>query len=303
MLETGFVVIGVISKEKKKTEIISDYCDSFENFCKKTGIPFHKFQNINKPEAIATIRLLAPEIILVLGWSQIIKDEIFSIPKKGIFGSHPSLLPKNRGNAVIPWQIINNEKESGFTFFRLEPNKPVDSGDIYAQKKFNLEVNETANSFYEKAVCAAEEIIERDLEGILLGKKVGIVQDEQMATYLGKRKPEDGKIDWAGDAEYIERFVRAVGNPYPGAFTYFKYNKIIVKCVKVSRKTNYIGVTGSVLKSDEKSILVQCGRGLLEIESLSDEFGKQIPLDSIKPGSKFGIDIENEVYMLKNVRE
>jgi methionyl-tRNA formyltransferase len=291
MVENKFHVALVIGRSRPENKIISDYCGEFAGFCKAKKIPFMEVGNINDPEAMKAIAASEPHAIIVLGWSQIIKDELFSIPKLGIFGSHPSLLPKNRGNAAIPWQIINNEKESGLSLFKFEPGKPVDSGDIYAQKRFALEKDETAKTFYEKAVIAAESIVEHDLHSILSGLRKGTVQDESQATYLPRRKPEDGLIDWNKDADYIYRFVRAVGDPYPGAFTFYKGERItIIRAESGAHAGAQAGISeaaGTIISIGIDGILVRCGNGALEIKELSGTSNNRFPFERFKAGQKF----------------
>lgn len=287
LIEKKFNVIGVIGRIKKPGEIISDYSEEFENFCSKNGVLFKRIEKINSPDSIAIITALKPDVIFVFGWSQIIKDEIFSIPRLGIYGTHPSLLPKNRGNAAIPWQIINNEKKSGLTLFKMQPGKPVDSGNIYAQESFDIELNETAESFYEKLVVALERIIETTLSAILEGKVVGIQQEERGATYLGKRTPEDSLIDWNKDVEYIERFIRALGRLYPSAFCYYEDKVIKIIKSRVRKITDYSGVVGSILYVDSEMAIVQCGKGLLEITKIVDEEENELDIETLKTGKKF----------------
>ncbi len=290
MVENRFNVIGVIArKEAKPGKIISDYCDEFEAFCAKNNIAHHEAENINNSETLEFARSLNPDVVLVMGWSQIIKDEFFKIPKIGVFGTHPSLLPKNRGSAAIPWQIINNEKESALTMFKIEPgDHPVDSGDIYAQERFPIEADESACSFYEKAVQAAEKIVETKLADVLSGKIKGKKQDESTATYLTRRRPEDGLIDWTKDREYVERFIRAVGSPYPGAFTFYKEKKIMVwKARMVSSKDNSDTLIPGTITTRVNSIIVKCGTGAIELLKITDKDGNTLNLNILKTGERF----------------
>lgn len=284
---------------RKYDPSISDYSREFSEIANEHGIKLIETDNINK--LIDEIKAISPDFIFVFGWSQIISKEILSIPKEGVLGTHPSILPKNRGSAAIPWQILNNEKISGVTLFFLEES--VDSGDIVAQEVFELSENETASTLYKKVINAGITIIRKHLKCILKGDYMRIPQNHNIATFLGKRDPSDGLINWYWDGEYICRFIRAVGEPYPGAYTYLKcqkgYKKIIIKEVEPYRYNNYCGVVGSVVGKIEDGVIVQTGKGLIKIRRIyvegEGEFKAQ---DYLKWGNKFGINYADEIIQL-----
>ncbi len=285
LIEYKFTVCGVIYRSET-TKVISDYTNAFGHLCETHGIPARDVDNVNDPASIRFIRECAPDVICVFGWSQILKDELFDLAPLGLFGTHPSLLPKNRGNAAIPWQIINNEKESGLSLFKFEKGKPVDSGDIYAQERFDITQDETAETFYEKACRAIQFIIETELENILEGKKKGKKQDESKATYLPRRRPKDGQINWTWEKEYIERFVRAVGTPYPGAFTYYK--GAMVKILKGSMGAAHTPhPCGTIISSSQSGVEVACKNGSYHIEAIANEHDEPKNLTLLVQSSKF----------------
>lgn len=198
----------------------------FDELINDTDISFHKVEDINSPEVVERIKEDDPDLIIQVGWSQIIKDEILNIPKLGCVGFHSSLLPKYSGGSPVNWGIINGETEWGITFFYLEPD--VDSGDIIAQKKFEITLEDTCKTVYDKATQGAMEILREYLSKIEAGTAPRIKQDESKATRCRRRKPEDGIIDWNKSAMELYNWVRALTHPYPGAFTYYKGNKLYI---------------------------------------------------------------------------
>lgn len=141
ILEKNFDVIHVFSYDESKTKMYSDYV-SFDNTCTKFGINNIKVKNINDSQNIEIIKSIKPDLILVMGWSQLLTDEIISIPRYGVIGSHPTELPKYRGRAPIPWTILKNLKESALTFFYIENG--IDNGDILDQQNFKISESDDA---------------------------------------------------------------------------------------------------------------------------------------------------------------
>jgi len=226
-----FELVGNVCRTPTTT--LSDYRDSGA-FCSLYNIPHHKTEQIGNPETIEWIADKQPDAILVLGWSQLIRDSILDIAPT--YGTHPSLLPKNRGRGAIPWQIINNETESGLTMFRIpKGTHPVDSGDIYAVVRYPIAPDETAQTLYRKATEALLKIIDEELLDILEGRIQPIKQDESQATYLERRKPSDSELDWSKPPDYNERFVRALTGMYPPPFTYDYHTgkKLIIREAKI----------------------------------------------------------------------
>jgi len=156
ILSNGWNVSVVFSYEDSKKKYYSDI-DSFTELTKKYGIKHVQVNNINDDENIQILKEIEPDLILVMGWSQLLKNEIIKIPKLGVIGSHPTELPKYRGRAPLPWTIIKNLKESALTFFYI--NEGIDDGDILDQRKFNISDEDDASSLYEKMTTLGKEMI------------------------------------------------------------------------------------------------------------------------------------------------
>src|SRR3989344_5278816 len=185
-------------------------------------IPFQKVRDINAAEITQQIRQYAPDVIVQVAWFQIIKNEILRIPKLGCVGFHSSLLPHYRGGSPVNWGLINGEKEWGITFFYLEPD--IDSGDIIAQKKFAITMEDTCKTIYEKCTKAAVEILDEYLPKIEAGTAPRVKQTHTEPP-LKRRKPEDGIIDWGKTTEQLYNWIRALTHPYPGAFSFYRGKK------------------------------------------------------------------------------
>lgn len=180
------------------------------------GTELLKIRNINDPEVIAALKTHGIDWLFIIGWSQIAHAEVLHTPKKGCIGMHPTLLPKGRGRAAIPWAILYGLKETGVTMFRLDEG--VDTGDIIAQGIIPMRDGITATELYHLVEEMHVELMRRHWNEIVSGHVTCTPQDPSQATVWSGRKPEDGELFPTMTMQQAERMVRAVTHPYPGAF-------------------------------------------------------------------------------------
>ena len=244
----------------------SGYVD-FSPLCEKHKIPLTKTADINLPENVALIQNERPDVIFVIGWSQIIGEDILKIPKIGIIGHHPTLLPKHRGNAPIPWTLINGLTKSGITFFFLE--KKIDDGDILIQKEFDVDFEDNATTVYQKMILSSIKSLEILLPQLGTGEFNRIKQDHRRASIWKKRSPDDGIIDWNSMTIYIYNWIRGLTHPYPGAFTYLDNKKIFIWTARIS-SLNIKGQPGKIKFHDDK-VLIFTGDGAIQVDCLQVE--------------------------------
>lgn len=189
---------------------------TLDDFCHRTATPLLKVRNINDESVIASIRAHALDWLLIIGWSQIARAPVLGAARLGTLGMHPTLLPKGRGRAAIPWAILKGLTETGVTLFALDDG--VDSGPIVAQQRVVIAHDETATTLYEKVSAAHVDLLWNAWDGLQGGKLPFTPQDHSQATVWPGRKPDDGRIAADSTLADAERLVRAVTHPYPGAF-------------------------------------------------------------------------------------
>ena len=203
----------------------SDYVD-LTPLAKAGGSEIIYAADVNGPDVIEALRAFQTDLVLVIGWSQICGDAFRSVASIGNIGFHPSPLPRMRGRAVIPWTILLGEDVTAASLFWLDDG--VDSGPILLQEPIAVAADETARTLYAKQTDALARMLPKAVELVRSGKASRIEQDHSLATYCAKRTADDGLIDWREPAEAILRLVRAVGAPYPGAFTTCGGRRLIV---------------------------------------------------------------------------
>jgi methionyl-tRNA formyltransferase len=158
-----------------------------------------------------------PDFLFSFYYRAMLKAPLLALPHRGALNMHGSLLPKYRGRVPVNWAIIHGETETGATLHYMLDR--ADSGDIVAQQAVPILPDDTAKEVFDKVTVAAELALSRALPALLAGNAPQIKQDAKASTYYGRRKPEDGMIDWSKSAMAIHNLVRAVAPPYPGAFT------------------------------------------------------------------------------------
>jgi len=266
LIGAGFAPALVVTLPPAAAARHSDFSD-LTAIAASAGIALHHTQDINDAATIAALRRLRPELTMVIGWSQICKQEFRDVARLGSIGFHPAPLPRLRGRAVIPWTILLGEGESASTLFWLDEG--TDSGPILLQRHFALSPEESARSLYDKHTANLAAMLPDAVALAASGNAPRLAQDHTKATYCAKRTPEDGLIDWREPATTILRFIRAVGEPYPGAFAFQNDDRIIIDRARLFAGSHqYIGLTGQVQTHTPEGFTVRCGDGnMIEVQS------------------------------------
>lgn len=250
-------------------------CADIASICVSAGIPVLEVANANSDECLEFLRRYSPDLLLVLGWSQILKDPLLSLPAIGVVGAHASVLPHNRGSAPVNWALIRGEDESGNTLMWL--NAGVDTGEIIAQRAFPLELWDTCATVYGKVATSNQEMVAELIAQLEKGIRPGRAQPETDEPLLPRRRPEDGRIDWSSSATEVYNFVRALTRPYPGAFTQLEGEPLTVwsaglmppGCLSEAPAGTVLGPVVSPVHA-AVGVAVACGEGvivLFEIEA------------------------------------
>ena len=184
---------------------------------REKNIPIFTPEKISTPEWIERIAALKPDLILSFYYRNMISTKILALAPLGAFNLHGSLLPKYRGRAPINWAVLHGEPRIGMTLHRMV--KAPDAGAIVDQEGVDIGPRVTAEEAFRKVLPCARRVLGRQIDALLAGKARETPQDDAQATYFSGRKPEDGRIDWTQTSRQIFNLIRAVTDPYPGAFT------------------------------------------------------------------------------------
>lgn len=289
-------VVGVLELVPDDPSAVSGFV-RLNDVAAEANVPCVGFQNINAPEIVAQVREWQPDLLFVVGLSQIVKPELQSVPKLACVGFHPTMLPRGRGRAPVAWLVLDATAGAA-NFFVMDEG--ADSGPILVQEPFDVSVDDDAASVTTKLEQAIDRALDRWLPELLAGEWNPQPQDESLATYHGKRAPEDGWIDWNKSAREIDALIRAAGRPHPGAFTFLKDRKLLVWRAELDATTPFRGVVGRVLLNDaRRGLLVQTGDGLIWLSEVAWGDNESSTPPKLAVGQRLGYVVEDEISRLK----
>jgi methionyl-tRNA formyltransferase len=263
--EAGAEVAAVVTLPGPVDPNRSGQC-SFEQIAAELEAGLIETADVNSPETIAAVRAVEPDLIFIVGWSQLVLDEFIGLARHGVFGMHPTLLPKHRGRAAIPWAILSGLAKTGVTLFEIVDGT-ADSGPIVGQLEVPLAPDETATTLYERITEAHVELVRELVPQLLAGSAPRLDQDTRRASAWPKRTPADGIIDWDTRARFLYDWVRAQARPYPGAFTYLGDEKVVVWRARPVELDDE-APAGTVVGHEGEDAIVACGEGGLVLEEV-----------------------------------
>ncbi|GLS11119.1 methionyl-tRNA formyltransferase [Sinorhizobium fredii] len=234
--------------------------------------------DINHPAVLEAMASVEPDLTFVVGWSQVCRQPFRDVARLGTIGFHPAALPRLRGRAVIPWTILRDEDVTGSTLFWLDEG--IDTGPILLQRLFTVAADETAGSLYAKHTVNLSEMVVEAVALVETDNPPRIEQDHDQASYCARRTAEDGLIDWNASAGAVLRLIRAVGAPYPGAFSIYDGEKIrIDAAVRFENHGRFIGLVGQVQCHSKHGFVVLCGDGeCINVLAWASSTGRRPPV-------------------------
>lgn len=261
----GAEVVGVVTLPGPIDPNRSGQC-SFDEVAAQLGAVLHETRDINAQETLDAVRALDPELIFVVGWSQLVRDPFIALAREGVFGMHPTLLPRHRGRAPIPWAILTGLARTGVTLFEIV-DATADSGAIVGQVVVDIAPDETAATLFERIARAHVELIRECVPMLLARTAPRRLQDPLRASSWPKRVPADGIIDWETRAPSLYAWVRAQTRPYPGAFTYLGDEKVVIWKARPVELDAY-APAGTIVATRPEGPVVACGDGALLLEDV-----------------------------------
>ncbi len=241
----------------KKSTFNSDFVDLGEK-AKKKKIEFIYEENIkdfNAQKIILDNHKI--DLVFVIGWSKIIKEPILSSYKNKIIGFHPAELPKNRGRHPIIWALVLGLKKTASTFFFL--TKEPDAGDILNQKIIKISNKDYAKDLYDKVLKAIPEQINEIIDDFLHDSLNPVRQVKKDSNVWRKRGEIDGKIDWRMNSKNIYNLIRALADPYPGAYFIYNKKKFLVSSSKIVNLKIDNQEPGRIIRNNSKELIVKTG--------------------------------------------
>jgi len=251
-----------------------------KEFALINSIPVLQPEKLKDPNFIQQLRDINADLFVIVAF-KILPREVFTIPMKGSFNLHGSLLPKYRGAAPIQWALIKGESETGVTTFMLEDK--VDTGNIIIQNKIVVDENDDFGTLHDKLSILGAKVVLQTVDLISDGNLELKKQDDILASPAPKITKEITEINWEKTAEEIHNLIRGL-SPFPGA--YFRFDNKIIKIFKTkiiqSPKLN----PGEIEQS-KGNLMIGCGKNSLEVLELQQEGKKRLKVGEFLRGFSF----------------
>lgn len=216
---------------------------------------------------------LKPDLIVVVAFGQILKKRLLSIPPWGVLNIHASLLPRYRGAAPIQWAILNDDAQTGLTVMRMDEG--LDTGPILFQETVPILSDETAGDLHDRLALMSGDLIVKALKLMSENHIEEIPQDNAAATYAPKIEKSMGLVDWKETADKVSALVRAL-DPVPGAFTIWQGKVIKLFSSRVIDARRLDVIPGRVAGLGERGLVVEAGRGALEVGKMQHPGKKRL---------------------------
>lgn len=248
------------------------------------GIAVLQPRRIREPEAVAQLAALAPEVIVVMAYGQILPKAVLDLPSKACLNLHASILPRHRGAAPIQASILAGDAETGITVMWMDEG--LDTGDILFIRRLPVRDAETGGSLHDRLAALAPGALAEALSLLAAGAAPRLPQDGALATYAAKLSRQSGVIDWSASCRAIDRQVRAM-NPWPASSATLgdpaggsKKLKVFsaIPCPETG------GEPGTVLRADKRGILVAAGEGSVLLTEVQLEGKRRMPVADFLPG-------------------
>ncbi len=255
------------------------------------GLPVLQPTRAREESFIQQLRALAPDLIVVAAYGQILPQPLLDIPRHGCLNVHASLLPKYRGAGPIQWAILDGEAETGVTIMKMDAG--LDTGPMVAKKVVPIRGNVTAGMLHDQLAVVGARLLVETIPGYVRGEIVPEPQPAEGATYARKIAKEDGLIDWNATARQIKNQVRGL-DPWPSAYTHLESGgqSALIKIWK-AEVAEVSGEPGTVLESTSENLIVACGTQALRILELQREGRRRLSASDfiagcpLPPGTRF----------------
>jgi len=246
------------------------------------GLPVFQPEKLNVPESLQVIANAKPDVLVVVAYGRILKEECLAIPPKGCINVHPSLLPKYRGPAPIQHAILNGDEVTGVTTMFMDAG--MDTGDIILQREVPIDPEDTAGTLSEKLSIVAADLLVETLKLVEEGRAPRISQDHSKATYAPFLPPETAHLKFDQPAKRLRNLIRAL-NPDPGAFAFFRGKRVKFWRAEVVEGQS-TEQPGTIVAVDKNRLLIATGEGLLMPTELQTEGKKSLPVSEWLKGTQ-----------------
>jgi methionyl-tRNA formyltransferase len=272
----GRVLAVVTQPDRPKGRELKPQPSPVKSLALTLHLPVLQPERARQESFLAELRPLAPDLIVVAAYGQILPQSILDLPRFGCLNVHTSLLPKYRGAAPIQWALLNGDPETGVTIMKMDAG--LDTGAILAAQSTPIAASDNAQTLHDHLAALGAQLLVRTIPDYVAGKLSPHPQPTDGAGYARKITKEDGHLDWTQPARALWNRIRAF-TPWPGAFTFHLVasKQVLLKIwqSEVVGRTSGAG-PGQILSADKAGIVVRCGQEALNIQVLKREGGRRL---------------------------
>ena len=274
-------VIGVVTQpDKRKGRGKAVQFPPVKETALAHGIPVWQPVRVKEEDFLLQLEDLAPDVIVVAAFGQILPERILNLPPYGCINVHASLLPKYRGAAPIQWAVIDGEKETGITIMYME--KGLDTGDMLLKVEVELAPDETGESLHDKLAALGGPLLLETLAGLEAGTITPEKQNDSLSSYASMLRKDMGKIDWQKSAVEIERLIRGL-NAWPSAYTRLAERTLKIWAAEVLAQESG-QQPGTIVEAENGRWVIQTGDGQLLLKEVQLEGKKRMAVDAFLRG-------------------
>ena len=285
LVEKDWPVIGVVTQpDRPKGRGQRLVASPVKEAAERRGLAVYQPEKVRAPEFLEIFRRLAPDMVVLVAFGQILPKDIIDGPPLGCVNVHPSLLPKYRGAAPMNWTLIRGETKTGVTVMRMDEG--VDSGDILLQEETPVEPGETYDRLHDRLAVLGAQCLLRAIEGLAAGTIRRVPQDHSRATLAPRLKKDDGLIRWEAPAGDIAHFVAGLSS-VPGAYTYLDGKVLKVFAAEAEDAAPGCEAPGTIVGTGPKGLQVAAGGGTVYLQDVQLESKKRMPIAEFLRGFRF----------------
>ncbi|ARU62381.1 methionyl-tRNA formyltransferase [Tumebacillus avium] len=293
LIENGYEVVAVVTQpdrpKGRKGELTPP---PVKVAALRHNLPVLQPEKVRAEEALQELEAFNADLLVTAAYGQILPKRLLDMPRLGCINVHASLLPRWRGGAPIHRSILEGDANSGVTIMRMV--QALDAGDMISQVVVPIAEADTVSSLHDKLAAAGSKLLIETLPSIANGTHTETPQDESLVTYSPNLSRDDERIDWSRDARTLYNQVRGL-NAWPVAFTTFSHKVMKIWQARINEEESApTAEPGTVVKTTDDSIIVQCGKGTLALLEIQPAGKRRMLvteyLRGVKPapGSKFG---------------
>ena len=288
LVEAGCNVIGVITAPDKPAGRGMKLQESaVKKYAVEKGLPLLQPEKLKNPQFLDNLKSLKADLQVVVAF-RMLPEAVWNMPPLGTINVHGSLLPHYRGAAPINWAVINGEKETGVTTFKLKHE--IDTGDILLQDKIPIDENQTAGELHDEMKELGAQLLVKTIKGLAGGSlqeqpQSAITSDVNELKHAPKIFTETCRIDWNRPVDELHNLVRGL-SPFPGAFSYLKDK--MLKIYRSEKEYHPKPIAAGNYETDQKTFLkFACADGYLHVKELQLEGKKKMSVEDFLRGYRF----------------